>query len=155
MSGEFVPTVKRVLSKHEVEPGAIELELSERGVLSGNHDVVEQLQELKALGIRLSIDDFGTGYSSLSYLKQLPITKLKIDRSFVAHIAHDTEDVAIIRAIMALADNLGLEIIAEGIENKRQEAFLKTQHCQYGQGFYYSHPLPAAQVEKYLKQNKS
>ncbi len=151
MSGEFVPTVKRVLSKHEVEPGAIELELSERGVLSGNHDVVEQLQELKSLGIRLSIDDFGTGDSAISYLRELPVDVLKIDRSYVAGLADNEKDAALVSAMIALGQRLSLKVIAEGVETREQLAALEALNCDAFQGYLISQPVPSDSFVTLLK----
>jgi len=151
MSGEFVPTVKRVLSKHDVEPGSIELELSERGVLSGNSEVVDQLQELKSLGIRLSIDDFGTGDSAISYLRELPVDVLKIDRSYVAGLADNEQDEALVSAMIALGQRLSLEIIAEGVETREQLAVLEALNCDAFQGYLISQPVPSESFVALLK----
>ncbi|MGB5628762.1 MAG: EAL domain-containing protein, partial [Woeseiaceae bacterium] len=142
MSGEFVPTVKRVLGKHGVDPDAIELELSERGVLSGNFEVVKQLQELKSLGIRLSIDDFGTGDSAISYLRELPVDVLKIDRSYIAGLTDDKKDAALVSAMIALGQRLDLTIVAEGVETREQLAALRKLNCDAFQGYLVSQPVP-------------
>ncbi|MGB5165150.1 MAG: EAL domain-containing protein [Woeseiaceae bacterium] len=151
MSGEFVPTVKRVLSKHGIDPGAIELELSERGVLSGNFQVVEQLQELKTLGIRLSIDDFGTGDSAISYLRELPVDVLKIDRSYIAGLTDNDKDAALVSAMIALGQRLDLEIIAEGVETREQLAALKALNCDAFQGFLISRAVSGEAFASLLK----
>ena len=109
------------------------------------------LKDLKKLGVYVSVDDFGTGYSSLSYLKKYPIDIIKIDQSFIADIEKDKKNEAIIKAIILLSQNLGLEVIAEGVEEKYQEQFLLKNHCQKGQGYLYDKPLPANQmIEQYL-----
>ena len=118
-------------------------------------EMVEELVQLKALGISLAIDDFGTGYSSLSYLKQLPINKLKIDRSFVRDIDVDENDRAITRAIVALGKSLNLTVIAEGVEYASQISFLANEECEQIQGFFYSKPLPEAEFLEYLNTHKS
>jgi EAL domain-containing protein (putative c-di-GMP-specific phosphodiesterase class I) len=109
------------------------------------------LSEIKSLGVRLSIDDFGTGYSSLSYLKRFQLYKLKIDQSFVHDIDVDPESKAIVRAIISLADSLGLRTIAEGMETEAELDFLREQGCHEVQGFYYSKPLPPDDFEAYFR----
>jgi EAL domain-containing protein (putative c-di-GMP-specific phosphodiesterase class I) len=108
------------------------------------------LQEIRAAGVSVSIDDFGTGYSSLSYLKQLPVDKLKIDRSFILDVPKDSASVALVRTIITLANNLKLELIAEGVESKEQVDFLLKEGCENIQGYYYSKPIKASQIEEYL-----
>ena len=109
------------------------------------------LLDLKKLGVFVSVDDFGTGYSSLSYLKKYPIDIIKIDQSFIADISKDKKNEAIVKAIILLSHNLGLEVIAEGVEEKKQEQFLKTYNCQKVQGYLYNKPLPVDRiVEQYF-----
>jgi EAL domain-containing protein (putative c-di-GMP-specific phosphodiesterase class I) len=114
---------------------------------------IQVLNRLKELGISLAIDDFGVGYSSLSQLKRLPINKLKIDRSFIRELPHDEEDVVISKTIIALSRNMGLSVIAEGVETRQQKDFLLQNGCHYIQGYYYSKPLPAGDIEEQLKRN--
>jgi len=151
MSGDFVPTVKRIMSKHDIEPGSLELELSERGVLSGDFEVVEQLKELKILGIRLSIDDFGTGDSAIAYLRELPIDVLKIDRSYVTGLVENAKDAALVSAMVALAQRLNLRVVAEGVETHEQLSALRRMNCDAFQGFLISQPVPADAFALLLK----
>ena len=113
---------------------------------------IRMLKELRALGLSISIDDFGTGYSSLAYLKRFPLNTLKIDRSFIQDITQNTDDQEITRAIIAMGQNLGLKVLAEGVETEQQVSILRDSGCDYIQGYYYSRPLPAAQLANYLKQ---
>ena len=112
---------------------------------------INMMDKLYERGIRMSIDDFGTGYSSLSYLKQFKVYKLKIDRSFVRDIADDSEDRAIVTAIINMASSLDLQTIAEGVEDARQLNFLRLQGCHEAQGYYFSKPLPASQLEDFVR----
>lgn len=144
VSGDFVSTVKRVLDKYQVDPNMLELELSERGVLlAGDFDVIEQLNDLKQLGIRISIDDFGTGDSAISYLRDLPIDGLKIDRSYISGLTDNKKDAALVSAMVALGQRLSLEVIAEGVETREQLQALRELNCDAFQGFLVSRPVPA------------
>lgn len=146
----FAEKVKRVILKYNVEPKYIELEITESSMV--NVDETESiLKNLKALGVFVSVDDFGTGYSSLSYLKKYPIDIIKIDQSFIADLNKDDKNEAIVKAIIALSQNLEMDVIAEGVEEISQENFLKLHHCKKGQGYLYNKPLPVEEiVEKYL-----
>lgn len=141
MSPDFDTTVKRVLKKTGLEAADIELEISERGVLSGDFDVVKQLQDLKDLGVRLSIDDFGTGDSAIAYLKELPVDTLKIDRSYIAGFGDDGKDIAIASAMVALGQRLNMTVVAEGVETGEQLNVLRGFGCDRYQGFLAAKPL--------------
>ena len=146
----LVSTIARILEKTGVESKYIALEITESILVDNIERVVETLGHLNALGIHISIDDFGTGYSSLSYLKQFPIDTLKIDRSFVRDIAVDKNDHAIVSAIIAMA-HLGMDVVAEGIETEEQLSILLQQKCNHFQGYYFSKPVVASEIERFLK----
>jgi len=143
MQGSIIESTRTILEETGLAPELLELEITEGFVMDHPDKGVSILNELKQLGISLAIDDFGTGYSSLSYLKRLPIDRLKIDRSFVMDIPHDKDDEAIVATIIAIAKNLGLSIIAEGVENEDQIQFLIKEACFEVQGFYFSKPIPS------------
>ena len=132
---ELPGILEQALREHDVRPRQLEIEISERGVLTGNEDVVRQLFQLKSLGISISVDDFGTGESSLAYLKDMPIDTLKIDRSYIAKIARDGRESRMIAAMVALAQKLELPVIAEGVEIESQLNILQSLGCDYYQGF--------------------
>jgi len=111
-------------------------------------EAISKLELISQMGIKIVIDDFGTGYSSLAYLKRLPVDKLKIDQSFVKGIPDDKDDIAIVKAIIALAKSLGLELIAEGVETDAQRDFLVEFGCENLQGYYYCEPMPSDEMEK-------
>jgi diguanylate cyclase (GGDEF)-like protein/PAS domain S-box-containing protein len=132
-------------------PGeALELEVTENVALN-YEDAIEPLQKLCERGVKLAFDDFGTGYASLSYLTRFPLSRIKIDRSFVRNITDNAEHAAIVRSLIAMAHNLGLEVIAEGVETEAQAAFLLKEKCEEAQGFLYAKPLPAGEFEDYLR----
>jgi|GEM_PF-2403254 len=151
----FVDSVRHLLAETGFLPEWLELEVTEGQIMNDAALAIDILHRLKALGISLSIDDFGTGYSSLSQLKRLPIDKLKIDRSFVRELPHDEEDVVMSRSIISLCKNMGLSVIAEGVETEQQKDFLLQNGCRYIQGYYYCQPVPAAEIEALLKSNIS
>ena len=141
MHGRFAQTVRRILDEYAIAPERLELELSERGVLSGDYDVISQLHDIKALGVRLSIDDFGTGDSAIAYLRELPVDVLKIDRSYTRGLPDNRKDAAIISAMIALGHSLDLKIVAEGVETREQRELLRQLGCDELQGFYISAPV--------------
>ena len=147
----FVTTVKEVLLETGLDPRLLELEITERMMMEKSAPAVERLRELKSIGVGLSIDDFGTGYSNLSCLKTFPFDRLKIDRSFVEGIPHDPDAKSIIRAVIALGDNLGLGVIAEGVETAAQAAYLASIGCKEAQGFFYGLPLTVSEMASRLR----
>ncbi|HET6720472.1 MAG TPA: EAL domain-containing protein [Rhodocyclaceae bacterium] len=147
----FVDTVRAVLAETGLPPHLLELELTESLVMNRVEHTIARLQELKDSGVKLSIDDFGTGYSALTYLKRFPIDRLKIDQSFVRGTVDDPQDAAIIRAIIALADSLGLVTIAEGVESAEVCGALRVLGCHEIQGYFYARPQPAAEVELLIR----
>ena len=138
--GGFIESVLEPLNEFGVSPSKLELEITEGVLIENVEQVIKKLIQLKSLGCRISIDDFGTGYSSLAYLRQFPLDKLKIDRAFVREIP-DTDDGVIASSIITLAESLGLEVIAEGVETIEQLKFLQEQGCNQHQGFYFSRPV--------------
>jgi diguanylate cyclase (GGDEF)-like protein len=142
----FRDLIKRVLRETGLPPQYLELELTESLLLTNADVMFSVLQELNEMGLQLAIDDFGTGYSSLSYLKQFPVKKLKIDRSFIKNVALNASDAAITTAIIGMAKILGLKVIAEGVENEAQMSFLREHRCDEIQGYYFSKPITAAEV---------
>jgi EAL domain-containing protein (putative c-di-GMP-specific phosphodiesterase class I) len=148
----LLDAVLNALDETGLPPDLLELEITE-GILMQHLDTtMEILNTLKNRGVRLSVDDFGTGYSSLSYLKRFPIDMLKIDKSFVNDISTDPSDKAIVAAITVMAQQLKLEVVAEGVETEAQLEFLRELRCHYVQGYYFSKPLPANEVLLLLRQ---
>lgn len=146
ISDGFVNSVHRTIERYGISPRNLELEISERGVLSRDQDILERLHELKDLGVSLAIDDFGTGDSAIGYLKDLPIDTLKIDRSYIEGLTTDQKDVAITSAIVALGQRLGLNVVAEGVETDEQLAVLRNLDCEAFQGFLESKAVTAATI---------
>lgn len=145
-SDRLYARLQHFLYETKFPPSRLELELTERSLLLVGEEVLGMLQRLKLLGVRLNIDDFGTGYSCLSYLKDLPIDKIKIDRSFISNIGTDSKHLAVVKAIIHLAKNLGMETVAEGIEKTSQADVFKRLGCQYGQGYLFSKPLTVEEM---------
>lgn len=143
---DFVDMVARILCETGLDPECLELELTESIAMQNAAETVAVLHGLKRIGVQISIDDFGTGYSSLGYLKRFPIDRLKVDQSFVAGIVEDPNDAAIIIAVIALAHNLGLKVIAEGVETGEQLDFLKMHFCNEVQGYLLGRPMPAEEL---------
>jgi diguanylate cyclase (GGDEF)-like protein/PAS domain S-box-containing protein len=151
---EFRSTIERILREHTVDPKLIELEITESSLMSNTEDAARTLEYLSSLGLRVSIDDFGTGYSSLSYLKRFPLDSLKIDRSFVRDITTDNDDATITRAVISMAQSLGLKVVAEGVETEAQLTFLIENGCNEIQGNYFSQPLAPEECGNWLRQRR-
>lgn len=148
---DFLSALKQALESSGVDPGCIELEITERLLVQDHEDSALVLQGAKSLGVRLAIDDFGTGYSNLGYLKLFPVDTLKIDQSFIRDIGVHEKDAALVAAIIAMSDSLGLTVTAEGVETAEQLEFLTSRHCDEAQGFYFSRALPAAEFAEFAR----
>ncbi len=154
-AADLIASLESALRDTMLDPDCLEIELTESLFMSDVTPAVELLHRMKSLGVNLSIDDFGTGYSSLSYLSRFPIDVLKIDRSFVADITHDANDAAIVTSIIALAHNLKLAVIAEGVETAEQLDYLRSHGCDEMQGYFFSKPLAAEDFEQLLLQRRA
>src|SRR3569832_1652976 len=140
---DFESVITRILEETGLPAAALDLEITEGMLAQPSENNIATLERLSLMGIQLSIDDFGTGYSNLAYLQRFPIHALKIDRSFVSSIGHDTNDTALVKAIIAMANSLHLKVLAEGVETAQQVDFLKSHGCPLAQGFYYCEALTA------------
>jgi predicted signal transduction protein with EAL and GGDEF domain len=147
---DFVDQVRYALEHTRANPDRLKLEVTESIVLEDIDGAIRKMQEIKALGVRFSMDDFGTGYSSLAYLTQLPFDELKIDRSFVHNFGMKSSDAVIVQTIVAMANTLGIEVIAEGVETEAQQRFLGSIGCHRYQGYLYSKPVPLEDFEQML-----
>lgn len=148
---DFVAQVRQALHNNAIDPKLLKLELTESLVLDNIENTIVKMNELMEIGVRFSMDDFGTGFSSLSYLTQLPLHQLKIDQSFVRNIGVKASDASIVQTIIGMAHNLGIEVIAEGVETEAQRAFLELNGCPVCQGYLFSRPVPIAEFERLLK----
>ena len=148
--GDIEESVARALEESGIDPGMLELELTESILIRDTENVLATVKRLKLMGVKLSIDDFGTGYSSLSYLKRFEVDKLKIDQSFIRDLATDPDNAAIVRAIIQMARSLGLKTIAEGVEDKKVLDYLRIYHCDESQGYFHARPMPADEFMTYL-----
>ncbi|HEX8128252.1 MAG TPA: EAL domain-containing protein [Pyrinomonadaceae bacterium] len=150
IQSDLIQRVTQIIEETKINPEGLKLEITESAVMDNVETATEMLKKLRALGIKLSIDDFGTGYSSLSYLHRFPIDTLKVDRSFVVNMSEDSENVEIVRTIVSLAQNLGMNVIAEGVETKEQLAALRKLGCENGQGYFFSKPVGAKAAENLI-----
>jgi EAL domain-containing protein (putative c-di-GMP-specific phosphodiesterase class I) len=145
--------IENAIKAYPLNPLKFEMEITESNSLDDVDKLIERINDIKSIGVGLSIYDFGTGYSSLSYLHKLPVDILKIDKSFIKDIPENQNHVSLTKAIIAIAHELNLKVVAEGIETKEQEEYLKALHCDFGQGYFYSKPLPKDHFEKWFKEN--
>lgn len=153
-SETLVDEVAITLAKTGLTPACLDLEITESMLMHNTESAIRILGTLKAMGVSISLDDFGTGYSSLSYLKRFPLDALKVDRSFVQDIVGDSDDASITRAVITMAHHLKLKVVAEGVETEEQLALLVSHHCDCIQGYFYSRPLPAAEMAELLRTDK-
>ena len=149
---DFVDLVRAVLTETGADPKRLIFEVTEGMMIDNLEEAIHRMHQLTALGLRFSLDDFGTGYSSLSYLKRLPLYELKIDKSFVREVPHDAHDTTIVRLIISMARELGLRVVAEGVETQQQAQFLIGEGCDLLQGFLYARPMP---VPDWLSRDRS
>jgi EAL domain-containing protein (putative c-di-GMP-specific phosphodiesterase class I) len=149
--------IDEALSQSGLPADALEIEITENIALGQEDQTLETLRTMRAKGVNLAFDDFGTGYASLSYLARYPLTRIKIDQTFVRKIAAGSkpEDTAIVRSIIVMAHNLGLGVIAEGVETAAQAAFLRAEKCEELQGYFYAKPLAASSFEAFLRSNRA
>jgi diguanylate cyclase (GGDEF)-like protein len=148
---DFLGDIQALLARTGIDPACLELEITEGAMMERTEAAIALLRQLRALGMKLSIDDFGTGYSSLAYLKRFAIDKLKIDQSFVRQLKPDSQDAAIVQAIIGLGHTLGIDVIAEGVETIEQREWLRRLNCNEIQGYYYSRPLPQESVLPFVR----
>jgi diguanylate cyclase (GGDEF)-like protein/PAS domain S-box-containing protein len=148
--GGLAEVVARILQQTGLHPSSLTLEITESVAMEDAESTLANLRELKQLGVQIAMDDFGTGYSSLSYLKRFPVDQVKIDRSFIDGLGHDPDDTAIVRAVVALARALSLQVTAEGIEKQDQVSFLRNLGCERGQGYLFARPAPAEVLSQLL-----
>jgi EAL domain-containing protein (putative c-di-GMP-specific phosphodiesterase class I) len=144
-----------LMTAYGIPAHALELEITESVLLDDHKEVTDELNNLRAVGLKLSLDDFGTGYSSLSYLKRFRFDVLKIDRSFVAGVPGNPDDVSLVKAILAMAKGLDLEVVAEGVESHEQLRFLRAQGCDLAQGYLFARPMDAAAYTTYLHSRRT
>ena len=150
MHDGLVDSMRRIVGATGIDPALVEFEITETALMQHGGQTLETLRQINGMGMRLSIDDFGTGYSSLAYLKRFPVRKIKVDRAFVRELEASAEDRAIVAAVMALANSLGLSVVAEGVETEGQAALLGSHGCQYAQGYLFARPLPAGEAARLL-----
>jgi len=153
MQDGFVPMVAGILKEKGLEPKSLELEITESILIQNMEHNLKKIEELRELGVRISLDDFGTGYSSLTYLRELPINILKVDKSFIDDIMMQNGKNSLAGSIIALAHDLGLEVIAEGVEKEEQLEYLKWYNCDMVQGYLFSEPVPGEEAIELIPYN--
>jgi EAL domain-containing protein (putative c-di-GMP-specific phosphodiesterase class I) len=146
----LIDDVRNILKETKLSGKCLKVEITESAIMENPHEVTNRLNQLREMGIQLHVDDFGTGYSSLSHLHRFPIDALKIDRSFVISMGDSQENMEIVRTIIALAHNLNLSTVAEGVESKDDQTQLKKLNCDYAQGYYFSRPLTVKDATKFI-----
>jgi EAL domain-containing protein (putative c-di-GMP-specific phosphodiesterase class I) len=151
----FVEKIAAILEEVGVSAASLALEITEGVIMENSEAAVATMARLKAMGVHIHIDDFGTGYSSLSYLHHFPVNALKIDRSFISKMVTNDENREIVKTIVALAQSLNLDVIAEGVELADQLTAVKDMACRYGQGFLFAKPMTAEAMEDWIRENKS
>jgi EAL domain-containing protein (putative c-di-GMP-specific phosphodiesterase class I) len=147
---KLILELREVLRRSKLDPGLLRLEITESALMDNTEAVSNTLSQVRDMNVQLHMDDFGTGYSSLSYLNRFPIDSIKIDRSFVGRLGMCEETWKIVQAIVSLGRNLGMELIAEGIENIAQLRLLQTLKCEFGQGYYFAKPVEPESIEDML-----
>jgi EAL domain-containing protein (putative c-di-GMP-specific phosphodiesterase class I) len=155
MRMDFSRQVRELVSELNIDPTMLEIEMTETTVMRNLEDVARQMRDLSALGVQFSVDDFGTGYSSLRHLHQLPIQTLKIDRSFVESVCQPNGTSALVQAILSLAHDLGLQVVAEGVEDRQQMEALIRMRCDVMQGYLFARPQPAANIPGIIQSGKT
>lgn len=150
-NGTLLATIREALAEHRLDPGYLEVEITESALMSDPEESVSILRKLSDMGVQVSVDDFGTGYSSMSYLQRFPIDKLKIDRTFISDVTSSNDDASIVSAIVSLGHTLKLKVIAEGVETPEQLEFLQMLGCDQYQGFHYSKPMPAEEFADLIR----
>ncbi len=149
LASDFIEQVEKALKIHQLKPEMLEIELTENILLHEDKNIAV-VHQLKKLGVSIALDDFGTGYSSIAYLKKIQVDRIKIDKTFIDAIHHDQSDAIIVRAIIALAVGLNVQVLAEGVESLRQLQLLLDMECKEAQGFYFSEPLKQTEIEAVL-----
>jgi diguanylate cyclase len=152
---EFAEHIRRLLAHWDVPAKDLTLEFTESCMMGDAERTIDVISRLHALGLKLAIDDFGSGYSSLAYLKRLPIPEIKIDRSFVMDMANDESDAVIVRSTIDLAHNMGLKVIAEGVESQDILDLLAILGCDAAQGYHFARPMPADQIVQWLRERRA
>jgi len=149
---DFCPRIAEILGETGIDPGQVEMELTESMLMDDAEDAIGKMHQLRSLGISLSIDDFGTGYSSLNYLMRFPLHTLKIDKSFVHALLDDGGNAAITKAIIAMAKSLNLSVVAEGVESRQQFDWLQENDCDIVQGYFFSPPLTSDSFGRFMSE---
>jgi EAL domain-containing protein (putative c-di-GMP-specific phosphodiesterase class I) len=149
-TGEIADQIGELLARHAVRPDRLQLEITEGALMADPRRVLDTISRLHRIGVAIALDDFGTGYSSLQHLRRLPLSEVKVDRSFVLGMADDSDDAAIVRSMIELAGALGLRVVAEGVEDERTWRLLHAAGCDLAQGWFFARPMPADELTAWL-----